>query len=78
MNKGYSMVIRWSEADQLYLVSLPEFSEGVVMPCTHGATYAEAAAMGQDCLESLIDSYEVSGLPLPSPQVFDSEVLQVA
>ncbi len=38
----YSMLIEWSEEDQAYLVTLPEWADRVVMPATHGSTYAEA------------------------------------
>jgi hypothetical protein len=31
----YSMNVQWSEADQLFLVTIPEFADLVVMPCTH-------------------------------------------
>ncbi|WP_242046049.1 MULTISPECIES: hypothetical protein [Calothrix] len=35
MNR-YSMIIQWSDEDQLFLVTIPEFTDLVVMPCTHG------------------------------------------
>ncbi|NJM47248.1 MAG: hypothetical protein HC860_14735 [Alkalinema sp. RU_4_3] len=42
----YSMLIQWSEEDQLFLITIPEFSDDlrsvvdhrVIMPCTHGKT----------------------------------------
>jgi len=36
----YSMVIQWSEEDQLFLVTIPEFSDRVMRLCTHGKTRA--------------------------------------
>ena len=42
MNYPYSLIIQWSDADQLYLVTLPEFSTIAMQPCTHGTTYQEA------------------------------------
>ena len=38
----YSMIIQWSDEDQLFLVTIPEFADLVVMPCTHGKTREEA------------------------------------
>ncbi len=40
MSFHYSMVIQWSEEDQLFLVHLPEF--GCQQFHTHGRTYEEA------------------------------------
>lgn len=59
------MVISWSEADEAYLVSLPD-REGIVMnPCIHGETYVEAVNIGEDVLEGLIASLMEEGEPLP-------------
>lgn len=72
----YSMVIQWSEEDQLYIVSLPEFGN---YARTHGKTYEEALAMGKDCLDELIASYEEAGDPLPEPRLFSSgDILEAA
>jgi antitoxin HicB len=68
----YSMRIEWSEEDQCYVVSLPEFTRAM-QPVTDGRSYEEAARRGQDALASLIDFYEAEGWPLPQPQT-----LQVA
>jgi predicted RNase H-like HicB family nuclease len=63
------MLIEWSEEDQVFAVTLPEF------PCnrTHGATYEEAAKNGQEVLELLIETWEQEGRPLPPPQFFVSD-----
>lgn len=66
MNCRYSMLIQWSDEDQVYIVTLPEFDGNK----THGATYEEAARMGQEALESLVESYQAEGWPLPAPQFF--------
>ena len=34
MNR-YSIIIEWSDDDRLFLVTIPEFADRVVMPCTH-------------------------------------------
>ena len=52
----YSMLIEWSEEDQAYLVTLPEWSDRVMMPATHGSTYNQAVQHGQEVLEMLMNS----------------------
>jgi predicted RNase H-like HicB family nuclease len=64
MSCHYSMVLRWSDEDQAFLVSLPEFSPSSQ---THGSTYEEAAQNGREVLELLIDTYQAEGRPLPAP-----------
>lgn len=61
----YSMVIRWSDEDRAFVVRLPEFRD-VYQPCTHGATYEDAARNGRDAIESLVDDYQAQGKPLPA------------
>lgn len=63
------MLIEWSNEDQAYLVTLPEWAERVIMPVTHGNTYSEAVQHGQEVLKLLIDSAKKSGEPLPAPRV---------
>ena len=63
----YTVVIQWSEEDQLFVVSLPEFTD-IMQPCTHGNSYQEAAKHGQELLEILIDLYQEDGKPLPEPK----------
>ena len=69
---AYSMLIRWSEEDQAFLVTLPEW-EGHLQnwhAATHGATYAEAATNGQEVLEMLVEDAQEHGESLPQPRVF--------
>jgi antitoxin HicB len=68
MTCRYSMLIQWSDEDQVYVVTLPEFDGNK----THGATYEEAARMGLAALESLIEVYQADGWPLPEPAIFAS------
>jgi predicted RNase H-like HicB family nuclease len=70
MTCHYSMVIQWSDEDQVFIVTLPEFGGNK----THGETYAKAAKMGQEVLESLIEAYQAEGWPLPEPAKFGSSV----
>lgn len=67
MNYHYSMNIEWSEEDQLFVVSLPEFGP---YASTHGSTYKEAVRRGQEALESLIDAFQAEGRMLPKPNKY--------
>ena len=63
----YSIRIEWSDQDQVYIVSLPEWGELVH---THGATYEEALARGKELIEGLVVARQQSGEPLPELRVF--------
>ena len=64
----YTVIIQWSDEDQAYVVSLPEWGS---LCKTHGDTYEQAARNAQEVLEMLVESHDaaVSG-PLPSPRLF--------
>ncbi|MBF2096453.1 MAG: type II toxin-antitoxin system HicB family antitoxin [Synechococcales cyanobacterium K44_A2020_017] len=74
MTSHYTILIQWSEDDQCYVVSLPEWGE---FCHTHGTTYDEALANAQDVLELLITSAQDNNEPLPPPQLF-GRFLQMA
>ncbi|GAA6620220.1 hypothetical protein NUACC26_060360 [Scytonema sp. NUACC26] len=42
------MVVQWSDEDRLFLVTIPEFADRVVMPCTHGKTRESAIRNGEE------------------------------
>jgi predicted RNase H-like HicB family nuclease len=65
----YSILIQWSEEDQKYIVTLPEFGP---YAHTHGDTYEEAFQNAQEVLELLIEDYQERGKPLPKPQTVDA------
>jgi predicted RNase H-like HicB family nuclease len=65
MNR-YSILIQWSDEDQKYIASLPEFGP---YARTHGRSHQEALEMAQEVLEMMIESYQETGKPLPEPQV---------
>jgi antitoxin HicB len=65
---NYSILIQWSDDDQCYVVTLPEFADRVMQPCNDGVTYEEALRNGQSTLENLIDFYGQEGWTLPQPQ----------
>jgi predicted RNase H-like HicB family nuclease len=59
--RRYAMVIEWSDEDELFLVSIPDFPGAH----THGRTRAEAAAMGEEVIALLLD-----GAAQPPPARF--------
>ncbi len=62
----YSMVIEWSDEDQVYVVTMPELPG-----CrTHGRSYAEAVRQGEDAIESWIDAARADGDQLPAPHTY--------
>ncbi|BAW95592.1 hypothetical protein NIES970_05010 [[Synechococcus] sp. NIES-970] len=63
----YSMMIQWSEEDQLFLVTIPEFIDLVVMPCTHGKSREEAIRNGEEVIEMYLESWVLEGQPIPQP-----------
>lgn len=54
MNYRYSLVIEWSEENQLYLVTIPEFAELVMQPCTAGNSYEAAVQKAQEAISSYL------------------------
>ena len=63
---NYTVVIQWSDEDQCFVVTLPEFND-VMQPVTHGNTYEEALKNAQEVLELLIESSVSEGKSLPKP-----------
>ncbi len=71
MTLPYSMLIQWSDEDQVYIVTLPEFGG----PKTHGDTYEQAAKRGREVLELLVESSLEHREPLPAPTKYhDSDL----
>lgn len=67
----YTLLIQWSDEDQIYVVSLPEWEgQAGLHGHAHGATYAEAVRSGEELLALLIEGRVADGLPLPVPQTF--------
>ena len=65
----YSILIQWSEIDQTYVVSFPEWGTHTR---THGETYEEAFQNAQEVLQDLVYGYNAIGKPLPEPQVLQA------
>jgi antitoxin HicB len=69
-NLHYSIIVQWSNEDQAYLVTLPEWDDRVFNPVTHGDTYEEAMKNAHAALEALVASARKHGETLPEPLVF--------
>ena len=63
MKLKYSVIIQWSEADNCYIVSLPEWGP---QAHTHGDTYEEAARNAREALEVLLEDEQTP----PAPALF--------
>ena len=65
MKSRYSILIQWSEEDNCYVVSIPEFTN-YYQPVTHGDTYEEALKNAQEVLEMMLQEDD----NLPKPKFF--------
>ena len=63
--RRYAAEMEWSPEDEVFVVSFPD-APGVM---THGATRAEAAAMGDDAIITWLTGIHDAGLPLPPPAI---------
>ncbi|MGH2514862.1 MAG: type II toxin-antitoxin system HicB family antitoxin [Ktedonobacterales bacterium] len=68
----YSMVIQWSDEDQVYVVSLPEWEAIGHIGHVHGKTYAEAVRQGEELIENLVEWAKQDGSPVPEPRIFSA------
>ena len=68
----YSVVVQWSDDDQAYLVSLPEWEGRIFNPITHGETYEEAIKQAHEALAALVASARRRNEALPEPRVIAS------
>ena len=66
----YSIVVQWSNDDQAYLVTLPEWGSLVFNPVNHGDKYEEDMRNGSEALEALVASARKHDEALPEPLVF--------
>jgi predicted RNase H-like HicB family nuclease len=67
------MIVQWSDEDQLFLVTIPEFADLVVMPCTYGKSRSEAIRNGEEVIEMYLEAWLAEGQIIPEPRT-----LQVA
>jgi predicted RNase H-like HicB family nuclease len=61
MTPRYGMIIQWSDEDDAFVVSFPDFPSAH----THGASYAEAAQNGEQALELLAKNLKSKNMKLP-------------
>ena len=62
--RPYAMVIEWSDADQKFVVTVPD-----LRGCrTAGATREEAARNGEEAIASMLATFAHSGVPRPEPR----------
>jgi len=64
----YSMIIQWSDEDNKFIVTIPEF----VSATTHSDTYEEAVKNGKEVIELCIEVEQALGASLPQPWVYAS------
>jgi predicted RNase H-like HicB family nuclease len=63
----YSLIIEWSDEDQVYIATAPELPG-----CrTHGATREEALRHGEEIVVEWLDLASEMGWDIPSPRPFD-------
>ncbi len=60
------MIIQWSDEDNAFVVSLPEFA----FCKTHGDSYEEAVQNAQEMIAALVEFYQIQNKSLPEPQAF--------
>jgi predicted RNase H-like HicB family nuclease len=68
MKTNYSMIIQWSDIDQIFVVTIPEFADRLRMPCTHGDTHEDAAQAGLELIETFLEIWEEEGKSIPEPR----------
>lgn len=68
----YSTIVQWSEEDRLFLVTIPEFSDLVIMPCTHGKSREEAIHNGEEVIEMYLEAWQEEGVPIPPPNILQA------
>ena len=65
-DERYSITIEWSDEDQIFIASFPEWG---TLVHTHGSTSDEALANGRELLAALIESRQCLGEALPEPWI---------
>jgi predicted RNase H-like HicB family nuclease len=60
----YEMVIYWSEADEAFIVEVPELPGCMA----DGATYQEAVANSEQVIQEWVDTAKEDGRVIPEPK----------
>ena len=72
MNKNYSIVIQWSEKDNCYVATLPEWQQCHAL----GKSYEEALTNARQAIDILVRTSLADGRILPEARTFqDPSVL---
>lgn len=66
-NLKYRIVIQWSNEDNCFLVSLPDFKDEQQW-VTHGETYQQALENAVEVMDMLVEIYQEKGKVLPKAQ----------
>ena len=64
----YSLLVRWSDEDEAYIVTVPELPGCI----THGVTQVEAVRQAQDAIATWLEGARAAGEPVPPPRLFDA------
>ena len=64
----YSLLIAWSEADQAFVVRVPE----LVGCVTHADTYEGAVEQAKDAIAAWIEGETAMGRSVPLPRTYDA------
>ena len=67
MNSNYSIVIQWSQKDNCFVASLPEWGD----LNTYGKSYEQALNNARRVLSSLIEASISQGRSLPEAQTYE-------
>ena len=65
---NYMINLQCSEEDQLFLVTIPEFSDRIIMPCTHGKTRAETIRNAEEVIKMYLEAWQLEGETIPHPK----------
>ena len=68
MNR-YSTIVQWSDQDRLFLVTIPEFADRAILPCTHGETREAAIRNAEEAIEMYLEAWEEECSPIPEPSI---------
>ena len=71
---NYSMVIQWSEKDNCFVVTLPEWGE---LCQTYGDTYEEALSNAKEVLQLMVESSRQEGQTLPEAHNFREKLQNI-
>lgn len=66
MNKNYSIVIQWSEKDNCYVATLPEWQQCHAL----GKSYEEALTKARQAINILVRTSLADGRILPEAKTF--------